>query len=101
VNRKVKYIKFWELREEDLDEGIQVWGKYLEESKRTPEKYPTYVFPPHGLGKINKGISVMEADNEEQLINYIIALTPPFKIKFEPLLDSNKIVETFLKVKKS
>jgi len=96
----MKFVKFWEIPEEGMEEAIQKWQKYLEESKKTPEKYPTYVFPPHGQGTILKGVSVMEADNEEQLINYILALSPPFKIKFEPLLDSNKTIETYLKMKK-
>ena len=92
----MKFIKIWEIKEEQLGEAIQKWGKYLEESKKTPEKFPTYVFPPHGIGKITKGISVMEADSDQQLINYILALSPPFKIKFEPLIDSEKAVTTYL-----
>ena len=96
----MKFVKLWEVPEEDMDEAIKKWEKYLEESKKTPEKYPIYVFPPHGQGTILKGISIMEADSEEQLINYILALSPSFKIKFEPLLDSNKGIETYLKTKK-
>ena len=96
----MKFVKLWEVDPMNLDEAIDKWGKYLEESKKTPDKYPTYVFPPHGQGKISKGISVMEADSDEQLINYILALSPPFKIKFEPLLDSTKATEIFLKTKK-
>jgi hypothetical protein len=38
----------------------------------------------------------MEADSDQQLINYILALSPPFKIKFEPLIDSEKAVTTYL-----
>lgn len=96
----MKYAKFWEFRPEDMDEAVIVWGNYLEESKRTPEKYPTYLYPPHGFGDITKGISIMEADNEEQLINYMLALSPPIQIRFVPLVDSSKVVETYLKLKK-
>ena len=96
----MKYAKFWEVPEEDMDEVIEKWGKYLEESKKAPEKYPKYIFQPHGFGTITKGISIMEADNEEQLINYILALSPPLKIKFIPLIDSSKAIETYLKTKK-
>ena len=96
----MKYLKFYEIPAEDLDEVTEKWGKYLEESKKTPEKFPTYIFPPHGLGNAAKGVSIMEADNEEQLINYILALSPPLKIKFVPLIDSSKVMETYLKTKK-
>jgi hypothetical protein len=96
----MKFVKIWEVSPEDMDEAVEKWGKYLEENKKTPEKYPTYVFPPHGIGKISKGISIMEADSEEKLINYILALSPPFKVKFEPLLDSEKAVGAYLETKK-
>jgi hypothetical protein len=99
-NGKVKYVKFFEVSIEDLDEMIEKWGKYLEKSKKTPEKYPTYVFPPHGLGKLSKGVSIIEADKEEQLINYMLELSPPLKIKFVPLIDSSKAMEIYMKTRK-
>ena len=96
----MKYVKFWEFAIEDRDELIEKWGKYLEKSKKTPEKYPTYIFPPHGVGQLRKGVSIMEADNEEQLINYFLELSPPLKIKFEPLIDSAKFSEMYMKMMK-
>ena len=96
----MKYVKFWEVASEDQDEVAEKWGKYLEKAKKTPEKYPTYVVPPHGVGQAMKGISIMEADNEEQLVNYLIELSPPLKIKFVPLLDMTKYMETYMKTKK-
>ena len=96
----MKYVKFWEVAIEDPDELIKKWGAYLEKAKKTPEKYPTYIVPPHGIGNAMKGISIMEADNEEQLINYLIELSPPLKIKFEPLIDSTKYMEIYMKMKK-
>ena len=99
-DENLKYVKFYEYAMEDTDELIEKWGKYLEKSKKTPEKYPTYIFPPHGLGNMFKGISILEADNEEQLINYFFELSPPLKIKFVPLIDSTKATEMYMKTKK-
>ena len=96
----MKFVKYWEVPFEQMDETIELWGKYLEKSKKTPEKYPRYIFPPHGVGQFNKGVSIMEADNEQQLINYIAELSPPLIIKFVPLLDSNKNIEAYMKAKK-
>jgi hypothetical protein len=96
----VKYVKFWEVAIGDRDESIAKWGQYLETSKKTPEKYPRYIVPPHGVGEALKGISIMEADNEDQLINYILELSPPLKIKFVPLLDATKYIETYMQTKK-
>lgn len=95
----MKVIKFWKLCPEDLDKGIAKFGKLLEEMNKAPEKYPKYVVPPHGVGDVFKGISILEADNEEQLVNYILAVTPEFKIKFIPLIDSSKAIELYMKTK--
>jgi hypothetical protein len=97
---KLKYVKFWEVALEDQDEAIEKWGKYLEKSKKTPEKYPRYVVPPHGVGEALKGISILEADNEEKLINYLIELAPPLKCKFVPLIDATKYIEAYMMSKK-
>ena len=96
----MKVVKYYEFALEDQDEMFEKWGKYLEKSAKTPEKYPKYIFPPHGVGQAMKGISIMEADNEEQLINYLIELSPPLMCKFEPLIDSTKYIESYMKSKK-
>jgi len=96
----MKYVKFWEVALEDQDEMFKKWGEYLEKSAKTPEKYPTYIFPPHGVGNPLKGISIMEADSEEQLINYLLELAPPLKAKFVALIDSTKYAESYSKKKK-
>ena len=93
----MKYAKFWEFRPEDMDEAVIVWGAYLEESKKTPEKYPTYLYPPHGFGNISKGVSIMEAGTEEQLINYMVALAPSIKIKFVPGVGGPRRADAHLK----
>ncbi len=94
----MKFLKYWEVPDDALDEAIEVWGKYLEKSEKTPEKYPTYIFPPH-FEKTMKGVSIMEADTEEQLLNYIAELWPPIKIRFVPLLPSSEFIPKYLKAK--
>ncbi|MEM2960000.1 MAG: hypothetical protein QXU67_00180, partial [Candidatus Bathyarchaeia archaeon] len=69
----MKFLKFWEICPDDMDKGIPKFLKLLEEMKKEPKKYPRYIVPPHGMGELFKGISIMEADNEEQLISYILA----------------------------
>ena len=96
----MKVVKFWKLSEENMDKGIAKFGKLLEEMKKAPQKYPKYITPPHGIGSVFKGMSILEADNEEQLVNYILAVTPEFKIKFMPLIESSKAIEIYMKTKK-
>ena len=99
----MKVVKFYEFAVEDQDEMLEKWGKYLEKSVKTPENYPTYIFGPSALAKSGesmKGISIMEIDNEEQLINYLLELSPPLKAKFELLYDGGKYVQAYMARKK-
>lgn len=96
----MKVLKFWKLSPEHMEAGIAKYVKLLEEMKKAPESYPKYVVPPHGIGGVFKGISIMEADNEEQLMRYILAVTPEFKIKFVPLIESSKAIELYMKTRR-
>lgn len=95
----MKFVKYWEIPDDALDEATEKWGKYLEKSEKTPEKYPRYIFPPHIEGETMKGVSIMEADNEEQLMNYIAELYPAIKIRFLPLLPSSEFIPIYMKAK--
>jgi hypothetical protein len=53
----LKFLKYWEVPEESINEAIAKWGKFLEKLEKTPENYPTYVFPPH-FEDTMKGISI-------------------------------------------
>ena len=80
----------------DMDKAIVKWKKYLKERERTPEKFPKYIFPPHGAGEFSKGISIIEHDNDEQLLNHITFLWPEIKVKCEPAIDLSKGIESYL-----
>jgi hypothetical protein len=47
-----------------------------------------------------KGISIMEIDNDEQLINYILELSPPLKADFKLLFDTAVYVPAYMATKK-
>ena len=70
---------------------MTLWGKYLENAAKTPEKYPKYIVGPYGYAQCGdsvKGVSIMEIDSDEQLINYMLELSPPLKAKFTMLFDT-------------
>ena len=95
----MKVVKHYEYAKADEAEMLTLWGKYLEKSAKTPEKYPTYIFGPYGFaesGDYIKGISIMEIDNDEQLINYMLDLSPPLKAKFTLLWDANVYVPAYM-----
>ena len=81
----------------DMDKAIVKWKKYLEERERTPEKFPRYIFLPHGAGEFSKGISVVECDEDDQLLNHITFLWPEIKVKAEPAIDLSKGIEIYLR----
>ena len=102
-DEKMKVVKHYEFALEDQDEMLEKWGKYLEQSAKTPEKYPKYIFGPYAIaqsGECVKGISIMEIDHDEQLINYILDLSPPLKAKFELLYDTGKYVPAYMERRK-
>ena len=62
-----------------------------------------YIFGPYGIAQIGdtmKGISIMEIDNDKQLINYMLDLSPPLKAKFTLLLDTSVYVSAYVERQK-
>ena len=99
----MRIVKYYECDLEDRDEMFEKWGKYLEKAAKNPEKYPKYISGPYGHARFEdtlEGVSLMEIDNEEQLINYCVELCPPLKAKFEILYDATKYVQAYMASKK-
>jgi hypothetical protein len=75
----------------------------MEDLKKNPEKYPKMVFPPHLIstegGKAN-GVTIIETDDEEKLIDFLLNVWPEQNCKIVPLLDTAKLGEIYLKMKK-
>ncbi|MBD3206208.1 hypothetical protein GF319_07675 [Candidatus Bathyarchaeota archaeon] len=98
----MKVIKHYEFAIAEQDEMLQIWGEYLERSKKNPEKYPKYIAGPFIVAQTSemmKGVSIMEIDNDEQLVNYILDLSPPLKAKFELLYDSSSYIPIYMERK--
>lgn len=51
------------------------------------------------MGGCFKGVSIMEIDNEDQLINYMLELGPELKATFELLFDGNQYVQAYMAMK--
>jgi hypothetical protein len=94
-----RYLTFWEFPVEDIDRAIIKWNKFIESSKKMPLKFPKFVFPPIGAGKLNEGIAIVEVENEEQLTNYLLFVSPEFKLRFVPILEATKTFEVYNKTK--
>jgi hypothetical protein len=87
----MKVVKHYDFPIAQQDEMLAKWGAYLEKAKKEPEKYPKYIVGPFIVaqtGDTMKGISIMEVENDQQLVNYILDLSPPLNAKFELLYDA-------------
>ena len=94
----MKVVKHYEFAKEDEPKMLELWAKYLEKSAKTPEKYPKYLIGPFGLAETGdsiKGVSIMEIETDEQLVNYMLELSPPLKAKFTLLWDTNVYVSAY------
>jgi len=94
----MKYLTFWEFCPEELDKAAKKFVEYQKELEKNPEKYPTYVFPPHAFVGQTKGFSVVEA-TPEQINNYTIYWTPFLKLKYMPIVQSSEFVGQYMKSK--
>ena len=50
---------------------------------------------------MNEGIAIVEVENEEQLTNYLLFVSPEFKMKFVPVLEITKTFELYNKTKEA
>ena len=95
----MKYICYYEYDPKDLDEVIDRFMKMI--PLRDTADYPTAISTTYGLGGQDKGFTIYEVDNQQQLINHHIHYTPVLKLKWIPLMESTDFVTTYRKKKAS
>ena len=94
----MKYILFWEFCPEDFDKVIERYIALGKEVEKHPDKYPKTLFPSHSMAGKTKGFEIVEA-TPEQMTNAIIFWKGDLTLKFVPILEAVKIVESYLKSK--
>jgi hypothetical protein len=88
----VKFAVIWEYRREDLEKVQEKAKTIRQEQKQNPKKYPIYMRLQDGTGigfsmiGHAKGISLMEAETEEQLRESALAWGPELRLKFIPII---------------
>ena len=95
----MKYIVFWEFCPEDIDKVIEKSKQAMAEREKGSEKFPKIIFPAHSLCDEFKGFTIEEA-TPEQIANLVFQYMPEMRVKFVPILESAKIIEQYLKMKK-
>ena len=91
----MKFIWHWEWITEDIEKMREISKKVQKAMKDHPEKFPK-LSEPNFTGR-GKGFRIIEADNEEQLVNLLAIWHPTEKWNLVPCLDGNKWIEAFEK----
>ena len=95
---KLKYIVHWEFCPEDMDKCIAKNKKAAEISKKEPDRFAEYLFPPQYTGS-GKGFSLVEVTDPEQFNNAQVYWFPEMTLKFVPCDDVAKWIELYMKSK--
>jgi len=94
----VKYIVFWEFCPEDIDKVIEQFVAFGKGVEKHPDKYPEILFHSHGMAGETKGFEVVEATSE-QITDDVLYWVGSLTLKFVPIFEAAKVVESYLKSK--
>lgn len=87
----MRFMAFAKSRPEDMEKVLAKLRKLQEERKKFPDKYPKILFSSH-IMEYNT-VTIYEAENEEQLINFYLHYLPEVQHKFVPMFRVGKVLE--------
>jgi hypothetical protein len=86
----MKYIVYWAMDPKDWEKGSELSNKMTEERKKHPDKYTRVISANYSLGE-SKGFILVEADNEEQMLNVISFYHPCVVFNYVPIIEASKV----------
>ena len=89
----MKYIWHWEWKPEDREKERELGEKFQKAMKENPDQFPKMLTNTCFTGRC-KGFRLIEADNEEQLMNLVALWWPTENWRLEAYLEAG---ETFSK----
>jgi hypothetical protein len=75
-----------EIKWEDLEKADDVAEKVFKDMRENPDQYPKMLTNTCFTGR-GKAFRLIEAENEEQLMNLVLAFSPTEEWKLEPYLE--------------
>ena len=93
----MKYICFFEYNPENIDEVIDRFKKMIP-LRGTPD-YPKAISPTYGYSGQERGFTLYEVDNPQQIINHHIHYTPVLQLEWVPINEATDFVVTYEKKK--
>ena len=94
----MKYIVFWEFCPEDFDKVLERYQAFFADGEKHPGKYPKTIFSSHSMAGETKGFEIVEA-TLEQMADDIGFFMGFIELKYVPILESVKLIESYLKSK--
>jgi hypothetical protein len=95
----LKFIAYWEGNPYDAEKIMKKTALNLEEAKKEPKKYPKAISANYNIsGK--KGFMLIEADNDEQLMNLALFFFPELTFEFVSIYELAKSASEWQKMKK-
>lgn len=94
----MKYIVFWEFCPKDYDKVVERFLAYDKQIETQPDEHPKIIFNSHSMSGKTKGFKIVES-TPEQMINEINHWMGYVTHKFVPILDAEKIAESYMKSK--
>ena len=96
----MKLLLVGDFNYKDLERAMELFKKRLDEREKDPDKWPKVLYGGHFLGaELSKKtrdlrvISILEAENEEQLSNQVFSMLPERDFQFIPIIDIYKFAE--------
>jgi len=95
----MKYVGYYEAKPEIFDKIVEKFQKAAKIREKEPDKFPKMILPPHTFIGQWTGFLIYDDPTPEQLTNVTLHYRPELKFKFMPVVESTKVMETFLKSK--
>jgi len=92
---KLKYILYWEIDPNRLDEAIKKLSKVVPDESG---KFPKKLSESFSIGGQFKGFRLVEATPEQQT-NLMVSVMPEMLVRFVPIIEFPKVVQAYKKGK--
>lgn len=89
----MKFIMFMEWKPEEASKAVEKLVQAQAQMKEHPERFPKAISETFAMGGEEKGFTLVEMDNQDQLANLRFAYLPVIKCQFVPLQDLSRILE--------
>jgi len=89
----MRFLVFWQYETEDLEKVIKKFKQLTKDREKNPKKYPKVISGPFLFNGESKGITVCDAEDDEQVLNLHLYHQPLLTLSFVPIVDIDSAFE--------